>query len=411
MIQKLYYILLYCICFEETLAYMEIPVTSIKYVVVAFLVYLLKRKGAKFTFSCNETGLKFFISLLVIALIRAIPVALGSDFDGIIYWKNFLWFPLLIYIFSNMEVYTNITYERYIKHYINAMCLYVIVDILLYFIPVPFLIANPQRYWGRLTVGYPTIDVILICSALGFLFFNRNRWSIKEILIRSIILFIGVCIQASGTSIILCLIVLGLLVLYICNVGIKYVDTSDIRRSFLMFLMLLFVGGSTVLTAFKNNNPTLYESMYLQLENRFYILIGQEEEAELEVNTMQQRDDHLQRATKRFLNDDVSKLIGVGFGNVSVSKFDKNHIFAEDQSTFNKITIGLLGNAVYFVVLFGMFTLVWFFFNKTPIFYVFILTWLFLLMSSFTSGNILSFGPIGLWTLVYSYAKTEKIKY
>ena len=92
------------------MAYMEIPVTSIKYVVVAFLVYLLKRKGAKFTFSCNETGLKFFISLLVIALIRAIPVALGSDFDGIIYWKNFLWFPLLIYIFSNMEVYTNITY-------------------------------------------------------------------------------------------------------------------------------------------------------------------------------------------------------------------------------------------------------------------------------------------------------------
>lgn len=407
----LYNILLYCICLEEILAYMNIPVTSIKYIVTIILTVRLYKKGAHSCKLPNILGLRLFIALLLIALIRGIPSYITGDIDGFLYWKNLLWFPVLMYIYTNMEKFSDIKWNDYISHYINAMCVYVFLNFLLYYISIPFLITERQRYWGRLTVGYPTIDVILLCLALGFILIIQNHWSVKQKVIKFLIISIGTAAQASGTGLVLFFILLIIALAYNLRIGVrKNTGLKIFRRTILASLFIICIGTGSLISYFKSQNPLLYENMRLQIENRFNILIGKGDNSELEINTLEVREMHLKHAEKRFIHTDFLKAIGIGYGRISMTNYDNSHIVCEDQYTLNKITIGWIGNYVYILVLISLFFKILKLYNRNDNVYFFIITWSFLAIASFTSGCLMSFGPIALWSMMYAYFKNEQTK-
>ncbi len=74
---------------------------------------------------------------------------------------------------------SNIQFNEYLQKYVDIMCLYIITNVALYYIHILFLITEPHRYWGRLTVGYLTIDVILIGFAIAIVFFVNINGIIK----------------------------------------------------------------------------------------------------------------------------------------------------------------------------------------------------------------------------------------
>lgn len=407
----LYNILLYCICLEEILAYMNIPVSSIKYFVTLILVVLLHRKGARYCKVSNIFGMRLFVALLLIAFVRGIPVFLSGDFDGAFFWKNLLWFPVLLYVFTNMEKYADIKWKDYISRYINAMCVYVFLNFLLYFVSIPSLITERQRYWGRLTVGYPTIDVILLCLALGFLLIIQNHWSTKQKTIKFMIILIGIATQASGTSIVLLFMLLIIILAYNFRIGLPHnIKLKAFRQTVLASFFIAFIGSGAVISSFKYHNPLLYENMRLQIENRFNILIGKSNESELDVNTLESREMYLKNAERRFLRTEFLEAFGVGYGRISMKRYDSTHIVCEDQYTLNKITIGWIGNIVYIVVLVSLLIGILKLYKRSADIYFFITVWVFLVIASFTSICLMSFGPIALWSMMYAYLKNEQSK-
>lgn len=403
MLKKLYYSLLFLFCFEELLNYTNLPLSALKYLVVFLLVLILIKRGCKLR-KIRIFWLNIFAILLFIALLRSIPNILNNDFEGIIVWKNYLWFPILFFIFSNMERSAKISFSEYLQQFVNIMCFYIIANILLYYIPIPFLITEPHRYWGRLTVGYPTIDVILIGFALAIIFFSEHKWNNKESLLRSCILSIGMLMQASGTGMAFIAILTIFMFPYLKRIYIKQPITliKKKRICFITLLSILIFCGTSILAVFRAQNEELYNAMTDQIENRVFIILGMEEESNLSVNTMDTRKERLQRAENKFLTDEDKKLFGIGYGYINMKESKTNKILTEDQMTMNKVTIGLLGNYVYIFTLISLLVYIVKKLRYTSNFYIYLSTWVFLLLSSFTSNCLLSFGPISLWSMVYS---------
>ena len=382
---------------------MNLPFSVLKYLVSALLVFILIRRGHRMP-QFWILGLNVFIILLIIALLRAFPNIMNNDFDGIVVWKNYLWFPILLYIYSNITESTNILLSDYLRQFVNFMCLYIVANLFFYYIPIPFLITEPHRYWGRLTVGYPTIDVILIGWAIAIVFFSKYEWSKSGFLMRALILCVGMLMQASGTGMVFLILLLILTVFYLKGVWnpqpIFFLKRK--RRCFILLLLIFMLGGFFVLAIFQKQNEELYDAMIAQVENRMFILLGMEDEAEISVNTMDIREDRMKRAEDKFLTNGDKKLFGLGYGWINMKEERANKILTEDQITMNKVTIGLLGNIVYFGVLFSLLFYIVKRFRNTSNIYIYISAWFFLLLSSFTSNCLLSFGPINIWCLVFS---------
>lgn len=405
MLKKLYYCLLFLFCFEEVLSYTNLPLSALKYLVSILLVLILIKRGYKMP-KIRIMGLSIFIILLIISLLRALPNILNNDFDGIIVWKNYLWFPILLFLYSNIQKSSNIQFNEYLQKYVDIMCLYIITNVALYYIHIPFLITEPHRYWGRLTVGYPTIDVILIGFAIAIVFFGEHKWNNKAFLLRSFILCTGMLMQASGTGMVFMAILIILMFFYLNRIYIKqpkeYIKRK--RTYFITLISIFILCGTSVLAIFRVQNEELYNAMTFQIENRIFILLGIEEESTLSVNTMDDREYHFKRAEKKFLTDENRKLFGIGYGYINMKETQTNKVLTEDQISMNKVTIGSLGNYIYIFTLISLLYYIFKNFKYTSNFYIYISAWIFLVLSSFTSNCLLSFGPICLWCMIYSHS-------
>ena len=79
-------------------------------------------------------------------------------------------FLIAIYLFSHFQKLTHQTYDKYILFIIKTGIVFTILNTLLYFIYIPIWI-NYQIWWGRISCGYPTMDVITLAYTLLFLFY------------------------------------------------------------------------------------------------------------------------------------------------------------------------------------------------------------------------------------------------
>ena len=104
-INALYFILVYCICFEEVLGKMKFSLTNIKYLVAVILFCVVYRVShPSFRQLKYTNGMKYFSIILFVAFLVSIPGFVLIDCDGLKIWKQYLWFPLFIYLFSQVEL-------------------------------------------------------------------------------------------------------------------------------------------------------------------------------------------------------------------------------------------------------------------------------------------------------------------
>lgn len=407
MIRVLYILLIYCICFEEILVKMKFSLTNIKFVVafvLFFMVYKVSNadiKKVKYT-----KGMFFFSFILFISLLISIPGFLSLDFDGFRIWKQYLWFPFFIHIFSQVEKVAGITLSFLVRTFVNGMVWYTIITFFLFFIPLP--IWNDYHvYWGRLTVGYPTIDTVLLCFAILLLFFFPTiQYSFIKKTIMGFILLVGTLMQASGTSIVLLAIIIISMFCYLWKIGLtsKVVNSISYNMNIKSILLLaLFVSctGGGIYSFLSSKEPELARNMILQLENRFYILLGMEEESTLtDVNTLEDRKEGFEHAKNMYLEDILSQFLGIGYANVSMQDFSRKRIVLEDQYHLNLITIGYLGTFFYFLVFVELFIIAFKFWGGEYL-YVYIPSILFIISTSFSSFCIATYGIIGIASLIY----------
>lgn len=414
-INALYFILVYCICFEEVLGKMKFSLTNIKYLVAVILFCVVYRVShPSFRQLKYTNGMKYFSIILFVAFLVSIPRFVLIDCDGLKIWKQYLWFPLFIYLFSQVERVSNLTVPLLINTFVKGMVGFTLISIFLYFVPLP--IWNDYHiYWGRLTVGYPTIDTVLLCFAiLLLLFYPLVRFSIIHKVIMGFILLVGTLMQASGTSLVLLAIILISMCCYLGGIGLSFrcIEVRNYKQNIKSFLFLIFLTGSvitSIYTFLSTKEPKLAETMMLQMENRLYILIGKEEESTLkDVNTMEDRKEKFAHVEQMYLNTAFSRIFGVGYSLVSMQDLSKERIVVEDQYHLNLATIGYLGTFIYFCMLYGIFKRTLRFWNRESL-YLYVPSFFFILATSFSSFCIAAFSIIGVTALIYISMSREMI--
>ena len=120
-INALYFILVYCICFEEVLGKMKFSLTNIKYLVAVILFCVVYRVShPSFRQLKYTNGMKYFSIILFVAFLVSIPGFVLIDCDGLKIWKQYLWFPLFIYLFSQVERVSNLTVPLLINTFVKG---------------------------------------------------------------------------------------------------------------------------------------------------------------------------------------------------------------------------------------------------------------------------------------------------
>lgn len=416
MLRLLYILLVYCICYNEIFTKMKYGVSNVKYVVLFILFcYTWRRVGRRKLFFTR--WIVYFSWILIISLCLSISTFLEQGFDGLTLWKNYLFFPLLLYIFLYMDSKkTNISITDLCRHFTYGMVSYVYISLLLYYYELPIW-NNYHVYWGRLTVGYPTIDTVVLGLAMIMVFFNRElKYSLKEKLFYSLTLTVGIIMQASGTGIIvLSLIIMALFAFLLRNICTNKIHKNglNLSRTILIYILSIILTSSTAYTIFKKNNPELAIGMEAQVTNRINIALGKQDNSIIyNVNTWEVRQNYMNNAERFLRGNDVNRIFGVGYGNISMINYDKpEFVKFEDQYNYNLFTIGYFGAAICFIMLIDYALLV---LKKTHndiiSLFLYDLPTIVIGASCFTSICLTAIGILSFFALYYSMFVNDYIK-
>jgi hypothetical protein len=251
--------------------------------------------------------------------------------------------PFSVYLFYCFFELTNISFKRLLKFFIKVGVSFVILNTAFYFIELPIWKENRALWYGRISVGYPTMDVVSLSYALiTLLFFNGLKISNNRRILYACLIFAGMLLQFSGTGIFL-LSVTMLASLFL----IFFKSTTSLRINTIKFLLvipiLIFLGYSTL----NEYDPILLETSISVAENRTSILLGEDPQ----MNSMKARKNEYKRAL-RYQDSDIKEIFGIGFGRVTFNtEFAQNpeYVFIEDQYLFNKRVYGYIGHILFII--------------------------------------------------------------
>lgn len=410
----IFVLLIVCICFEEIFGKTVLHLSSLKYVVVFLLAIIILKKGKAVKSPIPKLISVFYIYIIIYGLL-SIPDFFEFGIDGIKVLKNYIWLPILFYIFRHTHSITSYNISTAINIYVKVMVYYCIINLILYFIYVPIW-KTWHPYWGRITVGYPTVDVVLICFALILLYFYPNKWHNTKITVYSIILIMSLLGLASGTGILLLILFYGSYMIYMIHVSIKKKNrkgyiSNYVKKPFLLCNLFLIVLFSSFLTYIQNTTPELAEALYSQMENRVYIMLGKEEESQMKVNTMTIREEEFFNVDREILQKNVyANVFGIGFGRLSSNpEATRPFFFLESQYHIFRVALGWLGTIwLYLILCYLLFKAIKI--KKLNKRYLAVLSILYLLASSFTTGTFSIWGISGLISMLsVEFGSTKKV--
>ena len=397
----LYKILVFYVFFNEILTKSIFEnITTLKYLIILYLFFYIFCKKKYSIKNIYDRPLKNFYTYIFIISFFTIP-NWSYSFVGIGAYKNLLILPLSIYIFTYYEKVTGKTFADLMTFIIKMAVAHVIINTFLYFYELPiWKVFHP--YWGRISQGYPTIDVVLLNFSLAIILMCEDV-KIKPFtrIVFSFIITIGILLLASGTGFVMLAFVLSISILLPL---IKKTMTKGFKTA-IITLGLLLVSFSIAVQIIKNVDESLYESMYLSLQNRISIIFNKE--SELDINTMDVRETR-RMGIKKLQTNDFDMLFGRGFSNLNMDPGNKNTIgtiFLEDQYSINLLTIGVIGSILYFA--YFIIESLKYFRQKKYLSNVIILLFL---ISSFTSGCLINFS-ISLFAVIFLTKKLYYNKY
>lgn len=248
-------------------------------------------------------------------------------------------FVCAIYMFYYYEELTLRRRHRLYKQVIYVAIVFSIINTLLYFIPLP--IWNRQEFWwGRISCGYPTMDVVSLCYALVLLLYKPNL--IKKTwkkLTFSLIIIIEILLNFSGT---------GIALLPLCLLPLIITTKVTIRNMVLLTLsILIFVGAFFFV---QKRFPDELKAGMALIENKLAIMGGDDNVMN---NTLKLRKQQFASVENR--HDDVTRIVGLGLNNLTMDldRIGKDHYAYSIENQYDTILMGYgyVGFALYLLMM------------------------------------------------------------
>lgn len=205
-------------------------------------------------------------------------------------------------MFYNYEELTLRRRHRLYKQVIYVALVFSIINTLLYFIPLP--IWNRQEFWwGRISCGYPTMDVVSLSYALVILLYKPNlvirSWT-KFLF--SLIIIIEISLNFSGT---------GMVLLPLCLFPLLITAKMTFKNLIFVFLSILLLVGAFFFI--QNKFPDELEDGLVIIENKTAILGGDDY---VKTNTLEIRERQFSSQEKR--HNEISRIVGLGLNNLTM---------------------------------------------------------------------------------------------
>lgn len=256
-------------------------------------------------------------------------------------------FLIAIYLFSHFQKLTHQTYDKYILFIIKTGIVFTILNTLLYFIYIPIWI-NYQKWWGRISCGYPTMDVITLAyTLLILLFYHKLKLNSFTRIFFTIVILIGYLLQFTGTGI----VILGIIIPFTLIYYLFAPKKQPLKREILVtFGILILIAGSTISFA-KLQFPQEYAQGEFLILNKIDILTGNVDEGD--INTMAIREEQFNKVKER-QNYLFEKVFGIGLGDATndTDKLAsiKSSFMIEDQYSLAQVCYGYIGLIFYILI-------------------------------------------------------------
>lgn len=256
-------------------------------------------------------------------------------------------FLIAIYLFSHFQKLTHQTYDKYILFIIKTGIVFTILNTLLYFIYIPIWI-NYQKWWGRISCGYPTMDVITLAyTLLILLFYHKLKLNSFTRIFFTIVILIGYLLQFTGTGI----VILGIIIPFTLIYYLFAPKKQPLKREILVtFGILILIAGSTISFA-KLQFPQEYAQGEFLILNKIDILTGNVDEGD--INTMAIREEQFNKVKER-QNYLFEKVFGIGLDDATndTDKLAsiKSSFMIEDQYSLAQVCYGYIGLIFYILI-------------------------------------------------------------
>lgn len=298
---------------------------------ILFYRFFFRRKLR--TFSFIDKPVKAFIIYHILLSIYSMLLPGRIEPSFIIKPLNLI---IAIYCFYYFSELTNKSYTYLFEYIIKIGCVFIVINTIFYFVPLPIFIEN-KLWWGRISIGYPTMDVVSLAYGLSILLFYP--YLTLKIYVRIIFLLIyilGILFNASGTGTVLLSLIILTSVLFIKT--IKF-NARPIIYTF-VFLFLSF--ASVVSYLYENYSKELNNGIVL-LENKIDILKGEE----VESNTMEIRRMQYEKMVSNM--SVMEKIFGKSLVDVSNdATINREGLYMiEDQYSLTKVCYGYIGFLLY----------------------------------------------------------------
>ena len=253
-----------------------------------------------------------------------------------------------ILLFYNYENLTGKSYAYLLTLCTKIAVVFVFLDILFYFVRIP--IFRPDTtWWGRISSGYPTMDVVTLAYSLLILLFYRNlkiNDYVRTLCI--IVVLVGMVVQFTGTGIVLIALILGCAIIY-------YLMSHKFKSNkyyFYCFVIICLVSGSA-LTYVSKNYSMEYRNGYFLIQNKLDILLGKE----TDINTLDIRKEQYIAEQRKMsgLEWFIGKSLANATNDGDALAHSRQTFMIEDQYNLNKICYGYLGFSLFILMIASIF--------------------------------------------------------
>lgn len=394
-------------------ARMRFPFKYLKFLIVPLLFsfIFIKLKG-RVKIPIKEKSAWIFMIINFFALIFSIDVFSSLDKDGFEVVKKYIFLPFLIICFYYSDS-CKIGTKKLLIFFSNTMVVYAILSVFFYFVRLPIWNDFQRFYWGRITVGYPTIDAVNCVIAASILLLQQNKENKITFgyrIIKLYILFLFVILQTSGTGIgLLSALVAFSIAVPFLKKWITQESIQDTRKILIPLFLMILISASFIIGFLKIYDARLLENMTSTIQNRIAVMTNDKYD-DLDINTMTMRVDKFEKAKNLYLKDYMDSFLGKGFGVVSYDPkkhFSGFRVFLESQWHLSLFTVGYIGTFFLFSFFFEMLK------NsikdkKLQSHTAFATSCI--LVSFFTSCTLMSFALIGSFSLIYADDKQKILR-
>jgi len=243
---------------------------------------------------------------------------------SIVMYYKLIQFFMLFYVFSVYEEVTGYKYEKLLKFFIKLLIIFIIITPLIYFTH-PFFMVPDFKQWGRINIGYPTMDAENLVLGIILMLFVFKESFLKALFILTI-LFLGIFMQLTATG----FVTLG----FVLSFYIFYNSTHKVNQKVIIVLFgLVFIIVSYIIYQY---GEVLKNQLYL-LQMKIDAILNPSASKSLSLRAEEFNSQII------YLDNWFRNLFGIGF-----------KIYLENQYDWFRIGTGLIGFYGYIMFLSGL---------------------------------------------------------